>query len=91
MLGNEIVGEIFGVEISRDIGYLPAALLEIFHRVLKKLVIIGLEAKLAAGLQNVFILLKLSRMGKSALVVLASVPGIAEVYVNTVNGVILPE
>ena len=50
VLGNKIIGEIFGMKVSCDIGDLPAALLEIFNGVLKKLIIIGLEAKLSARL-----------------------------------------
>ena len=87
MLGNKIIGEVFSVQVTGEIGYLAARFVEIFQRLLKKLVVIGLETYLALGLQNSLILHQLAGVGKSALVVLAPVPRVAEVYVYPVHAV----
>ncbi len=88
MLRYKIALKIRIVKVTGDIAYLKALGGEIFHGILKKLVVVGLEAYLAALLQNGLVLGKLAGVSKAALVVLSAVPGVAEVYVNAVNAVL---
>ena len=77
------------VKVAGKIGDFKTAFLEVFKAVLKKQIAIGFEVNFAAVRKYFLVLTELCGMGKTALVVLESGPGVAEVYVNSADTIVM--
>ena len=82
VFGHDVVCDFASVQVVGLVGDFKTAFLKVLEAVLEKFIVVGLETNLKAILEEGFVDLELCGVGKSSFVVLATGPGIAEVYVE---------